>query len=456
MAPARRAMAVETQSALLLALASSRFDQVLGTTENEEIDFKEGVYLLETRKQRWELAKDVASFANAQGGMIVVGYRTERHPNVLGDTAAEHRPVPKSLVNWDAYRMIIDNLVYPPVERLEAMWLPDDPSADVGVLAIVIPPQAESLKYFVVAEIHTNDDPTLPGALGVPVRRGADTTWLGREAIHTYIREARWLGQHGPAISDRGVAGDNDTPAASAIADQRVKDLEHLNEWRDVPFLALHAMPTPSMVRPDDFYSQSGLRGLLENPPALRPHGFSIQPWSDLELGDDGSLRSRGGRGSVWLAPNGVFTIAAIVTDDFLGWALNQRKAPDASMALNSHVTAEYVLEFCRFVHQALAPRAPGARWDLCISIEGFDRLGGVILLPGLSVAGAPFWRTMYQSRRFTARAASATECIRSTGSAGQDAYRLMVALHALFGAPPDGIPYVENSEVSERIIREA
>jgi hypothetical protein len=79
----------------------------VGTAEGEDVEFKESPYQLDQPRQRWELAKDVAALANHRGGVITFGFRTQRAVNQLVDTVVEHRPVPKGLVNWDAYRQVL-------------------------------------------------------------------------------------------------------------------------------------------------------------------------------------------------------------------------------------------------------------------------------------------------------------------------------------------------------------
>lgn len=109
-------MAVTTQAELLLALERGQFDSIIDTQESDWIDFKEAPYQLQQPHQRWELAKDVAAFANGLGGVIIIGYRTRRPENALVDIATEHRRIQKGLINWDAYRQTIASWVYPHLE----------------------------------------------------------------------------------------------------------------------------------------------------------------------------------------------------------------------------------------------------------------------------------------------------------------------------------------------------
>jgi len=51
-----------------------RGEPLVGTEESDQLDFKLAPYVLDAPHQKWELAKDVAAFANRRGGVIVIGY----------------------------------------------------------------------------------------------------------------------------------------------------------------------------------------------------------------------------------------------------------------------------------------------------------------------------------------------------------------------------------------------
>lgn len=97
-------------------LAAREFQDLIGLTECEWLDAKESPYLLDTAKQKLELAKDVSALANAVGGLILLGYDTVR--DLL--TATEHisavKEFPLSMVDPDRYRKLIQEYVYPHVQ----------------------------------------------------------------------------------------------------------------------------------------------------------------------------------------------------------------------------------------------------------------------------------------------------------------------------------------------------
>ncbi|MFI9604767.1 helix-turn-helix domain-containing protein [Streptomyces sp. NPDC052043] len=77
----------ESPDQLTALLAAQQPEAILGTPESQWVDFKsvgpKGPYDLSTEKGKFELAKDVAAFANASGGLLVCGFRAKRRPTQL-------------------------------------------------------------------------------------------------------------------------------------------------------------------------------------------------------------------------------------------------------------------------------------------------------------------------------------------------------------------------------------
>src|SRR5438552_2652396 len=97
-------MAVSTRVELMEALVAHQFDRLVGTVESDWVDFKEQPYDLSTPAGKWELAKDVAAFANQQGGCIVLGVRTEKSDQERRDVATAIHEIPKGLIDRSRYR----------------------------------------------------------------------------------------------------------------------------------------------------------------------------------------------------------------------------------------------------------------------------------------------------------------------------------------------------------------
>ncbi|GAA3495887.1 hypothetical protein GCM10019016_029880 [Streptomyces prasinosporus] len=87
-------MAADSPAHLISLLTRQQPQEILGTPESEWVDFKsvgpEGPYDLSAEKGKFELAKDVAAFANAGGGPIVQD--TLRGTQGFNFASAYHRP----------------------------------------------------------------------------------------------------------------------------------------------------------------------------------------------------------------------------------------------------------------------------------------------------------------------------------------------------------------------------
>ena len=173
--------------------------------EGPWIDAKRSPYRLKEPGTDFELGQDVASFANASGGLIVIGMKTKRTLN--GDVIQQINLCRLADVNAREYRGIIERLVHPHIDGLEIGVARggDDPPGE-GVAFIFVPTQADARKPFVVS-----------GAL------------VGRKVSASFVSIPRRSGEDkvmlsGPAVQERLRAGE------LALANQRTAD--HIAEVR--------------------------------------------------------------------------------------------------------------------------------------------------------------------------------------------------------------------------------
>src|SRR5262245_54482442 len=147
-------MPVQSAVELVSVLATQQFDDLKETPESDWLEFKGSPYQISTSlKDKWELAKDVAAFANGAGGNIVIGVTTEKHPHSIVDAAISCSLIPKSLIDADAYRKIIAAWVYPLVRGLDFKWFPPETSSDKGLFLVSIPPQDDTDKLFILRKM---------------------------------------------------------------------------------------------------------------------------------------------------------------------------------------------------------------------------------------------------------------------------------------------------------------
>jgi hypothetical protein len=174
------------QSAIDLVRAG-KAATLIGLQEGSWFDGKSAPYLLATDAQRWELAKEVASFANSeQGGLILIGARTKSQPN--GDVVQSVCDFELSRIQPGIYRRILAARVHPRVEGLEVRTV--SCTASRGIAYIHIPPQRDEIKPFVVKGVVVAGD--VRGThVSIPVRDGEDTRYADPAEIHSLLQAGR-------------------------------------------------------------------------------------------------------------------------------------------------------------------------------------------------------------------------------------------------------------------------
>jgi len=221
---------------LLAALSSGDFERLVGMREGHEVDFKKEPYRLDTAKGKWELAKDVAAFANAGGGCIVIGARTEQHECEAVEAVVKVSPIPKEQVSVARYRDTLADRLIPSPKALEVRWYPDDPSVPRGLLLLRVPAAAE-LDKPVVMRRTVDPDGEQVAAFAIPVRNQDRTEWEPVERVQQLLSSARFAQRAALDSAWRASAQER-----KATAEVRAQDLRRLGGWTDDPCVILQAV----------------------------------------------------------------------------------------------------------------------------------------------------------------------------------------------------------------------
>ena len=102
-----------TKDDLERIINSNNFEELKGKYEYEWFECKSQPYLLNDNKGKRELAKDVSSFANSDGGYIVIGVKTTKDDTHIGDKINEIRPFDSNLINEEQILKTCDEWIYP-------------------------------------------------------------------------------------------------------------------------------------------------------------------------------------------------------------------------------------------------------------------------------------------------------------------------------------------------------
>jgi hypothetical protein len=187
-----------SRDVVVQVLRAGHPEALLGQPESICLDVKRQHYDFSGVAGKISLARDVARFANAeQGGVLVVGLRGRKVPG--GEVISALTPVVVTGHDVRRYTQAIETHLFPLVEGLEVFSV----RAEAGghLLAISVPPQPEELKPFLVHGAILEGK--VEGAfVSIVRRRGEHSVPITAPAIHAMLSAGRALLRRGQLPED--------------------------------------------------------------------------------------------------------------------------------------------------------------------------------------------------------------------------------------------------------------
>ena len=137
-----------TASTVADLLRTGHGDVLAGQPENDWLDVKSRRYGLGDDYGKLQLAKDVASFANAGGGVIAIGLSSRRTRE--GETIGPLRPVDITDVSIAQYRAVLRDWLHPRLSGVRMDVVAGASTRDKGIVVIEIPAQSPAALPFIV------------------------------------------------------------------------------------------------------------------------------------------------------------------------------------------------------------------------------------------------------------------------------------------------------------------
>ncbi|MFZ1977622.1 MAG: ATP-binding protein [Bacteroidota bacterium] len=131
---------------------AANFDVLIGLIEDEHFEAKSGKYDFSNDSGKLELAKDVSSFANRSGGIIVIGAKTSDNPAFFGRRVDALSLTTCDLINESDYHNVIKTWIYPRPDNIQIAWVPSTQDSQRGLFYILIPNQLENLRPFLITK----------------------------------------------------------------------------------------------------------------------------------------------------------------------------------------------------------------------------------------------------------------------------------------------------------------
>ncbi len=157
-------------------LKSNQLEDFVGMLEDDYFDAKTTPYSLQDLSGKLELAKDCTSFANLDGGYIVVGLHADTEETLHTEKVVKLTPFNlkdyaencRGLVKQ--YQDTLNQYIYPSIEKIEVNFHPNKGKEDNGLLSIYIPPQEDMKKYFLVNGLVDEDKKVTGNYFGLYIR----------------------------------------------------------------------------------------------------------------------------------------------------------------------------------------------------------------------------------------------------------------------------------------------
>lgn len=365
---------------VLRALVAKQAPQLVGLVESPTVDFKAEPYQTTTARQKQELAKDAAAFANAGGGVIVLGFKTTKSGVVAADVVTEARPFPLEQFHDETWMKLINDWVYPVIEGLGCQWFPTD-EPERGFAVIKIPEQAVTRKPFLVTRTSFDETKTEGAIFGLFERRRADSEPVSVYEVQARLRDGDLLRRvfelrDDPGAIDRlSLTSPTKQRAASPTVSlpplrERIAALVAAAELSGAPTYVLAAVPTPGLSGRELFGTHAReVADMLWHPPKIRSMGFDLDTGSQAEIIEGRARRSVAPHfKALELWRDGVLLFVATANADFLAWA---SKEEGGLLCINPLVLAESSLLFAQLAQNTLRLLAPAtAKVDFSLHLE--------------------------------------------------------------------------------------
>lgn len=423
------------------------FDRLVGKFEGQHLDAKAQPYLFNNGNDaKREFAKDVAAFANASGGCIIIGAETTLSNLRAGEQITAIKPFPETIFNTDQYGKILDEWLYPVPSGLVIEWHPAKGASGSGMGVILIPMQDPQVKPFLLTRTLA-DKKTTEILLGYAERRLDRTDIKSVVELHHQVRtgmnlEATLLSRITSleVLLQRQLARSPilqpSSAASEAATSARVARILAQSQLVDRRTLTAIIAPVPrSELRSIFSEHPNGIRRALENPPELRVHGWGIGTGGAAQLIDGDFIQTEGGSRVIDLYRDGELIAATRIDRNSLAWADN------ADIRIHPLAFVEFVANTLGFYTLVLSDmRVMPDALQIEIRLANLIQNGEATALPagqinnmgwtfGSKPAPGPAW-----SRSITVEA--------SPFDPARAAFLILREVYVWFGHPEEDVPY--------------
>ena len=428
-----------------------KWDDLQEQQENLFLDCKSQPYALSNedegtaRSAKAELAKDVSSFANREGGFILLGFQTRQVASQSSEIITSRREIPLARFDKTQYLNVVQEWVYPSIDGLDIRFEPGS-SPERGIGVIEIPPQGEDKRPFLIKREVISGK--LSEIMVGHVERIIDNSIPTRvEDLHRYVRDGRLyhklIRERFESIEElleSAFQPEATTGARPTNLDGRIREIVEKLSLDETSILVISASIENTHPNVLGFLSRGvgSIHHLMSRPPQVRNGGFMPGYGANLELDRGQSWLSLENDRAVAFYRDGTLLSILPAHEGFLCHGAEEERG--SSQKINTLVLTESVFVFLDWyftLHHQIKPN--GWAIQACVDFRFRDRNRPYMVPYAVNTLA---WET--PDERLRSPESSRRLCIEIERNydPGREAFRLLQEIYAWFGVSRDNLPY--------------
>jgi predicted HTH transcriptional regulator len=181
-----------TFASIKAILDARQFNNLIGQDEDAWFEAKgRNPYDFATPSGRYELAKDISAFANADGGILISGLTTTPVPEMRTERVTALDLCTQVEFDVARYQGLIQEYVHPSIKDLNIYWTAVNIEATQGLGVIEIPAQSAKQKYFLTAKVVEAGTQIKQIVFGLAKRNNSANDPLTVAEIYRHMQEGK-------------------------------------------------------------------------------------------------------------------------------------------------------------------------------------------------------------------------------------------------------------------------
>lgn len=366
-------------------LSERSFDRFKGAIESDILECKSTPYRLDEVSQKQELAKDVSGMANAGGGFIVIGLKTEANPTRAEEQIVDLRPFEEMLLNTQQYEDVLKRWTHPSLDGVRVEWIPTQSDSSKGIGVITVDAQRLERRPVLVTRTIDESGKSVEIVFGFFERRRTSVDHTSVARLHSLL-QAGLQSEETRARLDtmqhlleelifRSKSGTTkpSNPVTERDLLARISKAFEAADLSNRPSYALAARPTEATDIPGLFRSsREPVVQWLETPPQLRENGFHLNADGQARMVDANRRRvlvHEGGLLELWR--DGTLLCVARGDEQYLCWPPPTGGPRSQFLAINAIALIESAYLFlvlARKIYETSVPQPEHVEFTVVLS----------------------------------------------------------------------------------------